>query len=209
MSRRESIAALLALVLCVGCCPVTRAQAVAQAINHTYALLVGVSEYPTLEPGLQLNGGPRNDVLLFQRYLQERGVTSDNITVLTDGTRDAALPTRSAILENLSRLGEQAGPGDFVVLVFAGHGSQQPSKDDPRIEPDGLDEIFLPRDVGHWVGETAAVENAITDNEFGEALDRIRARGAFVWAIFDTCHSATMTRAMSVPEEREDRKSVV
>jgi hypothetical protein len=198
MNRGESLVAVLAMILCVAC-PATRAH----AAGRTYALLVGVSEYPALEPGLQLHGGPRNDVLLFRGYLEKRGVAADDIMVLTDGTPESALPTRAAIIEKLARLGEQAGEGDFVVLVFAGHGSQQPSKDDPRIEPDGLDEIFLPRDVGHWDGVPGTVQNAITDNEFGAAIGQIRSRGAFVWAVFDTCHSATMTRAMSVPGEQD------
>jgi len=59
---------------------------------------------------------------------------------------------------------------------------------------DGLDEIFLPYDVGRWNGSAGGVENAIVDDEFGTSIDALRATGAFVWVVFDACHSGTMDR---------------
>jgi len=199
LSRCNSILVVLAMALCTAFQPTC-----AWAAGRQYALLVGVSEYPALAPELQLHGGPRNDVLLFRDYLQAHGVAPSDITVLTEGDGGGtALPTRAAIMENLSLLAQEVHEGDFVILEFAGHGSQQPSKDDALLEPDGMDEIFLPRDVGHWDGVPGTVQNAVTDNEFGEALGRIRARGAFVWAVFDTCHSATMTRATRAADDQD------
>ena len=55
----------------------------------------------------------------------------------------------------VSQLAEQAREGDQVVVLLAGHGSQQPESDPPDAaypEPDGLDEIFLPADVNPWQG---------------------------------------------------------
>ena len=169
--------------------------ALAGSPGATHALLVGVSDYPFLEPGAQLLG-PRNDVTLWRDYLtQSRPDVS--ITVLADGVQDAGLPTRMAIMKELDRIAGQAREGDFVFLLFAGHGAQQPaSQASMRDEPDGLDEIFLPRDARGWDSSRAAVENAIVDTEFKQAIARIRDKGAFVWAVFDTCHSATMTRAV-------------
>ena len=167
----------------------------------TYALLVGVSDYPFLDAGSQLLG-PRNDVVLWRDYLtQSRSDVS--VTVLADGVKDAGLPTRQAIMKELGRIADQAREGDFVFLLFAGHGAQQPaSQASLRDEPDGLDEIFLPRDARGWDSSRAVVENAIVDTEFKHAISRIRHKGAFVWAVFDTCHSATMTRAVRPPTVR-------
>jgi hypothetical protein len=162
------------------------------------ALLVGVSDYPGLDADSQLQG-PRNDVALWRGLLLERGFAAAAVKVLADGVADAALPTRAAIIAALDDLAGQAGPGDFVLLYFAGHGSQMPAdpaSDDGRAEADSLHEIFLPRDVGSWSGERGAVVNAIVDHEFNRRLEAMLARGAFVWAIFDACHAATLMRSV-------------
>jgi hypothetical protein len=175
----------------------------AQAAGRMHALLVGVSQYPNLDPALWLDG-PKNDVQLFTEYLQSRGVARENLHVLADGVPDAGEPTRKAILGRLDAIAATAQRGDVVILMFAGHGSQQPAKaGDVRNEPDGLDEIFLPRDVGKWDGEIAALPNALTDDELGAAIGRIRDRGVFVWAVFDNCHSGTITRAMPLKGEKD------
>jgi hypothetical protein len=57
-------------------------------------------------------------------------------------------------------------------------------------------EIFLPRDVGQWTGSVGGIENAIVKTEMRDAVDKILAKGAFVWAVFDSCHSATMVRGV-------------
>ncbi len=155
------------------------------------AVLVGVSEYPSLPAKLQLKG-PANDVALMRTLLLRRGVPEANLQVLTEG---ATLPTRANIMAALARVAQDARAGDDIFLLFAGHGSRQPVADaDLAREPDGYDEIFLPRDIGPWVNATESVQNAITDNDVRTAINAIRARGAFVWAVFDSCHSATMTR---------------
>ena len=70
-------------------------------------------------------------------------------------------------------------------------------------ETDGLDEIFLPVDIDKWINRDAGVPNALVDDEIGDALDAIRDKGAFVWAVFDCCHSGTATRAVEVDDELE------
>lgn len=166
------------------------------AAAEQYALLVGVSAYERLPPQRQLKG-PRQDVLGLRQALLQRGFEPQRIQVLADGVDGATLPTHAAILAALATLARQAQPGDRVVLLFAGHGSQQPTDGSvaaARDEPDGLNETFLPRDVGSWDGERGTVANALTDTTLREAIDRISDRGAFVWALFDACHSATLVR---------------
>lgn len=163
------------------------------------ALLVGVSEYPSLGQNFQLEG-PRNDIARMRDILSRRGFQSANVTVLADGVTSAELPTRANILRALERLAKTATKDDTVLLYFAGHGSQQPADrttEEGRAETDGLFEIFLPRDIGQWSGARGSVENALIKTELRAAVDRIRATGAFVWGVFDACHSATLVRGAS------------
>jgi Caspase domain len=159
---------------------------------HAWAVLVGVSAYPSLPPERQLTG-PGNDVRLMRDVLKQLRSDWRAITVLADGVEAAdGLPTRAAVLGALDDLIRKVGPRDEVVIYFSGHGSQQPT-DDPT-EDDGLDEIFLPRDIGRWNGSRGTVANAIVDDEINARLTPLLKKGAHVWAIFDTCHSGTMTR---------------
>ena len=159
-----------------------------------YALLVGVSKYPNLEKKFQL-AGPDNDVRLIQSVLEQLKVSPDDITILHSSHDNR--PTRANIIAALDNLAAKSGPDDFVYLFFAGHGSRQPAREGDTEEEDGLDEIFLPEDVGSWKDEIGAVERAITDNEINRLITSIRANGTFVWAVFDSCHSGTMLRSVN------------
>ncbi len=175
-----------------------------------HALIVGVSEYPNLKPRLSLTG-PKNDAALINDFLLSQQFDKKNITLLADGIDNAVLPTRQNIVNALDNLVKVSQQGDFVYMHFAGHGSQQPvkpNKNKPGVAPDetdGLDEIFLPRDVEEWNHNIGEVKNALVDDTIGQAIDAIRKKGAFVWIIFDSCHSGTMTRNAPVEEEFERR----
>jgi hypothetical protein len=172
----------------------------AHAENH--ALLVGVSSYPSLPAGRGLQG-PRNDVALMWNVLTENGFDPDHITVLAD-TLDQkriessivsnAEPTKAAIVEALSSLPKRVESGDFVYIHFSGHGAMQPEIGEGGDEDDGLDEFFLPIDIGSWSHEIETVENALVDDELAPLLSAIREQGAFVWIVFDQCNAGTATR---------------
>ncbi|MGC2203989.1 MAG: caspase family protein, partial [Stellaceae bacterium] len=163
-----------------------------------YALLIGVSGYPSLPVANRLEG-PRNDVVLLRDVLSQHGLTRDNIRVLADGVPGAEEPTRARIMEALGTLADKVRRDDFVFVSFSGHGSQQPDDpENPNRKPDGLSSTILPIDIGKWSGPAKSVENAITDHQFGAALNKIRANGAFVWAVLDSCHSGMMTRGGEV-----------
>lgn len=160
-----------------------------------HALLVGVTNYPGIDEAYHLEG-PGNDVLLMAKLLREKfGFSEQAITILseTEGKQDPAkFPTRDNIQREFTRLSTAAGQGDQVVIYMAGHGSQQPASHDPDDpEEDGLDEMFLPRDIQQ------SISNAIVDDEIHAWLAPIRARGASVWITMDACHSGTMVRGMS------------
>lgn len=172
------------------------------AFARNLALLVGVADYD--EPKIRALAGPRNDVILLWRYLTRHAFDAADIEVLAEGLPEAAdtprpraAPVRAAILEGLARLAERAGPGDFVLFHFSGHGTTQPeaSADGAQPEAGGLDQVLLPKDSGPYDPVAKTIRNAIVDNELGAALDRIRARGATVWVVIDACHAGTVTRS--------------
>jgi hypothetical protein len=167
-----------------------------------YAVLVGVTHYPNVQ-GADLIG-PRNDALLVRDYLTTSAPVPfepQNVTVLAEDIEGGAgSPTHAAITGALAKVAAEAQPGDFVYIQLSGHGMQQPAVD-PASEPDGMDEVFLPADIGQWTDPKKGVPSAFTDNEIGETLDAIRAKGAFVWIIIDACHSGTATRAAGMGEE--------
>ena len=115
--------------------------------RENHALLIGVSHYSNF-PEKSLKG-PANDVRLMQEVLLEKGFDENNIKILADGIT-MKFPTQTNIFTALDDLISTVAKDDFVYIHFAGHGSQQPvTKDKSLIEPDRLDEIFLPRDIGN------------------------------------------------------------
>ncbi len=167
------------------------------------ALLIGVTKYDHM-PDTQLFG-PANDVRLMGRLLQKQfQFPAEGIVTLTeDEGSPSRRPTRANIEREFRRLADQAHEGDQVVILLAGHGSQEPENppDPVNPEPDGLDELFLPADVSLWKATPGHVPNAIIDNDLGAWLRAITAKRAYVWAIFDCCHSGTMTRGTEVVRE--------
>lgn len=174
--------------------------------RENHALLVAAGEYRNLQERWWLNG-PKNDVDLVATYLTTGApvpFAAENVTVLSDaGGHDPA--TLENIRAAFARLTETAEPGDFIYLHFSGHGTQAPAAD-PDAELDGLDELFLPVDIGAWDDGVGAVENALVDDEIGRLIDGLRAKGADVWVVFDSCHSGTATRAVETEDDVRERK---
>jgi hypothetical protein len=158
-----------------------------------YALLVGCTRYPRLRPSYQLQG-PGNDVVLLGQVLRNRfQFPASHIVTLAEAQGEQQQPTRAHIQGELEKLAGCVHAGDQVVILLAGHGSQQPDQA-PLDEPDGLDEVFLPADVGHWDGGQQAIPNAIRDDELQTWTRAITDQGASVWLIVDACHSGTAAR---------------
>lgn len=170
--------------------------------RENHALLIGVNQYPNLDERWWLKG-PSNDVALVASYLTTDApvpFATENVTVLSDGVAGATVPTLEAIRTAFADLTAEVQPGDFVYLHFSGHGTQAPALD-PSTELDGLDELFLPSDIGVWSDKVGAVENSLVDDEIGTMIDALRAKGADVWAVFDSCHSGTVTRSVEADDE--------
>lgn len=182
------------------------APAIALAAEQ-YAVIIGVNEYPALPKSAWLRG-PQNDARLVSEFLtQNPGVPfkRENITILADGVDGASLPTLTKIRLAMKNTASKAQKGDFVYLHFSGHGTQAPAGEG-NTELDGLNELFLPRDIGKWNDQIGVVQNALVDDEIGKMINNIRAKGAFVWAVFDSCHSGTVTRGASGGDEVRLRK---
>ncbi|MBO9717195.1 MAG: caspase family protein [Pseudoxanthomonas sp.] len=178
----------------------------AEAAPVRRALVIGVSDYDSL-PARGSGGqgpfdleGPRNDVPRMLRAARDLGVADAELVVLANGQgadARARPPTRAAIMGALEDLATRSRAGDQVLVYFSGHGSQSPDLDGD--EDDGLDEILLPSDIGPWQDSVQRVENAITDDEFGAAVQKIRDRGAYLWVVVDSCHSGTALRGGPMP----------
>jgi hypothetical protein len=171
-----------------------------------YALLVGVNEYRNLPADAGLIG-PANDAASLLEFLTsspELGFRRENIVVLANGPIAASdgEPDSYAIFEAMARLAGRVRPGDFVYVHFGGHGSRQAARN-AATEVDGLDEIFLPADTRPQ--RDGLYPNALVDDDIGAAIDKIRAAGAFVFAVFDSCHSSSATRAAGRPALVKER----
>jgi hypothetical protein len=175
------------------------------AASRTYhALLVACTDYPNL-PQKNWLIGPKNDAGLVRDYLLGSvpapvKFAPENVTLLADGVDGAnGSPTHAEISAALASLAAKVQRDDFVYLHLSGHGAQQPQAKEGN-ETDGLDEIFLPKDIDRWINRDKGVPNALMDDEIGAALDAIRDKGAFIWAVFDCCHSGTATRGAEADE---------
>lgn len=162
----------------------------AQAENR--ALLVGVSVYVNL-PDKNLVGAA-NDVALMAKTVAGLGFAPAQTTLLSEAA--GALPTRANILAGLAGLASQAQAGDWVLVYLSGHGAQVPRASQSA----RMDEVFLPRDTQLWNPASHQVQGAVRDRELAAALGAIRAKGAHVWAILDTCHAADMLRKPGPPQ---------
>jgi hypothetical protein len=197
------------LLLALGPLCLLGAMTAGAAARENYALIVANSDYPDLPQKYWLKG-PRNDEALIRDYLLHNApvpFAPDHIIALGSGD-GLQLGTHRAILDSLGTIAREAKPGDFVYLHFSGHGTQQPAIDDTA-EPDGRDEVFLSADAQLAPPDNPRfLPNVLTDNEVSGALAAIRKTGAFVWIVFDSCFSGTMTRgapdAGNVAERRLD-----
>ncbi len=142
------------------------------------ALLIGINQYQNTR---SLHGA-HNDIASFRGLLTRRlGFKADEIKELKDA--DA---THDGILTAIDNwLVEGSSPGDRVVLYYSGHGDQ--TADLNGDEPDRQDEALVAHDG------SADGKNFVLDDEIRAKLDRLAGRE--VLAVFDSCHSGTVTRA--------------
>lgn len=190
-SRRPLLAPLLVIAVMISAGAPTAASARQDEVPRVRALLVGVGDYPGLPEAYGLEA-PEGDVDRLSKALVAAGFPTGAIQRLT--TASGRRPTRDAVLDALAREAASAGPGDSVLIYLSGHGTQAPARH-PDLEPDGLEELFLMADVDRLDPVSGRLPGAIADFELASAIAAIRARGAQVVLIADTCHAAGVVRS--------------
>ena len=202
LSRR-----MLSLLAVAPLCFIGAMVAAPAEARENYALIVAASDYPNL-PERNWLKGPKNDEVLVRDYLLNNAPVKfepQNVIALGSG-EGLQLGTHKAILDSLAKLATEAKRGDFVYLHFSGHGSTQPALNDTT-EADGRDEVFLSADTQMAPQDNPDYfPNVLTDDEMSGALTAIRKTGAFVWLVFDSCHSGSMTRGAPESPDTKDRE---
>lgn len=160
------------------------------ALADTYALNIGISDYPDLvdengDPYLDENGEPitndlngaANDARFYKKLLMEKyGVPEENIRMLLD--KDA---TGANFVAALKWLVESSKPGDTVFISFSGHGTQVPVDDEPE-EEDGLAEMLVLYDT------------TVRDDFIGELNELLVDSGRNTVFVMDSCYSGGISR---------------
>lgn len=141
------------------------------------ALLVGINHY--LEPGNDLNGC-LNDLRLMYKILKEiYGFTE--FAILDDNKA-----TRKNWITTLTNLSKRSKSGDWLAVVYSGHGSQAPcTTNTASFEQDGMDEIVIAYDHD-W-------DNPLRDDEFNAIIRSTNPAVNLYWHL-DCCFSGTMLR---------------
>ena len=103
-------------ILCAALAMTAGAQQPSQGAR-TWAVVVGISKYQKLPGGQQLQFAER-DALLFAEAIQKRGVSAQNVRLLTGGEATAAA-IKSSVGNWLAR---SVSESDTVLIFFSGHG---------------------------------------------------------------------------------------
>ncbi len=153
------------------------------------AFLVGINYINTQS---ELNGC-YNDVVNVSQYLRSTlGYSSDAITILTDGNRNAVgtaselAPTRKNIIAGLTALVAGMVAGDEAFFHFSGHGSLV--RDTNGDEATGFDSCLCPVDYAVPASSGGGI---ITDDEIRALLINRVPRGAQLFVFLDCCHNGT------------------
>lgn len=155
---------------------------------ETYALLVGISDYPDItdasgkiakdKDGKELTNdlnGCVNDIKGYESVLTSKyGVRKENIRMLLDKQA-----TEKAFVDEMTWLLKTAKPGDQVMFFYSGHGTQYPSTK----EEDGTQEAIVLADMALVDGDLF--------NKVAQALSKAGMNATFV---FDSCYSGGMSR---------------
>lgn len=139
------------------------------------ALLVGINYRGA---PYQLDGCI-NDVTNMKDYLQSKR-TFNNITMLTDDTN--VKPTKQNILNEFTKMLQNAVVGDILFFGFSGHGTE--TVDFSRDEVDGVDEVLVPIDA-------TSIQSCIMDDELRKIINLNLKPGVTLYALLDCCFSGT------------------
>ncbi len=148
------------------------------------ALLLGINNYQSVS---DLRGCIR-DVEKFRSLLTDV-FHFDEIRSFTDEE-----VVKDRVESEWKWLIKGAQPGDALVFMFAGHGSQTADEDDD--EDDGVDELLCLYDM-----DFDKSGSYLLDDEINKMTKRVP-DGVSLTMVFDSCHSGTATRMLMRPGAR-------
>ncbi|KAI0823457.1 caspase domain-containing protein [Trametes gibbosa] len=164
------------------------------------ALIIGINYVhaaPADSQAEKLQWAHRDAIAWRELLMKTYGYKDEDITMMLDeavcptGNR---LPTKDNIICEIDRLVTGLQSGDRVVFFYSGHSLQLATLS--VNEDDGFDEgrcceAIVPMDSST---DTASGElsNLIIDNDLRERLVDPLPEGAYLTAIFDSCHSGTL-----------------
>jgi hypothetical protein len=150
------------------------------------AVIVGINNYavdPRTDRTKNLDGAVNDAEAMVETLRTFHGFKAADIHLVTDQQA-----TRSRILKELQEhLIDPAQPGDLSLFFFAGHGSYQENKKSREV--DKRDETIVPADANRGVAD-------IRDKELARLFNRVLDRKAGLVAIFDSCHSGSISRGI-------------
>jgi hypothetical protein len=159
------------------------------------ALLIGIDSYPKILVGGVAHqrdlAGAVNDARRMEAVATGIfGIPAAEVVLLAD--EDA---TRDGILSAIRReLVEKTGPGDRVLLYYAGHGAQVADESGDETE-DGLDEVIVPYDAeAELASDAPTLGNVVLDDEVDSLIAEMDGREVTI--VVDSCHSGTITRSV-------------
>lgn len=176
-------------------------------MKTTFALLVGINDYPPPIPSL---GGCINDLEQIEAYLLDAAASSGEEAENIDGLavrrygplRICRLEDRQATYNNIIRAFRQflrrAGYGDVVWFHFSGHGSEAFTAEEfLEIEPNGKDQTLVCCYTGPGDGHLH-----LADKELAVLLHEVATQDAqglpkaspHIVVSLDCCHSGSGTR---------------
>jgi len=123
--------------------------------------------------------GPENDVALWAELLTSDlfGFEENNILTLAGWpSRPKKRPTRDNIAQGFQWLEARVGPGDAVVVLFAGQ----------ALNHEGTEYLLAADSRGLEVGDIGAL-GAISETELRAWLESLLIRDASVWFVHDAC----------------------
>lgn len=141
--------------------------------NKIKALLVGIDYKGTR---FKLNGCI-NDVASITQFLVSKNIKSNQIYSLTDNT--PVKPTKTNIINSLTKMLTDAVTGDQLVFFYSGHGSTV-NKANPNIF-EKFDDVLLTINFEY-----------IVDDELNAIIQANLKPGVKLFVLFDCCHSGTM-----------------
>ena len=137
-------------------------------VNHKKALLIGTN-YPNTPYTLH---GCVNDPNDLKVALLNHGFQAESIELLTDTT--TLKPTKTNILNEITKFIQNSVVDDILFLSFSGHGSQ-------TYVNNSDEEMIISSDL-----------NAITDVELNAIVQNNLKAGVYIFILCDSCHSGTI-----------------